>query len=134
MARHSGRFGRVLLSDTGTDHTLTTVASLDSWKVDRKASRQDVTAFGDANKTYVQDLADVNGSFTGWWDDTEDQAWVSAASSSGCYMYLYPDVTNNPEKYAYGPAWMDASIDVAVGTPVKITGTFAANGDWVFNL
>jgi hypothetical protein len=123
-----------MVSDDGVTYSPVKVLSVDSWKIDRKAARQDVTAFEDTNKTYVQDLADVNGSYTGWWDDTEDTLWVAAASSTGCYMYLYPDVTNNPEKYCYGPAWMDASIDVGVSAPVKVTGTFAAAGDWVFAL
>jgi len=122
------------MSDDGVTYDPQTIASVDSWKISRKSNRQEVTAFEDKNKVYVQDLPDLTGSLTGFWDDSETTPWKAATSPTGCYMYLYPDVTNAPTKYAYGPAWLDCDIDVSVGGPVKFTGTFAANGDWVFNL
>jgi hypothetical protein len=44
-------------------------------------------------------------------------------------MYLYPS-TDAATKYWYGPAWLDASVNVSVSGAVTIAGNFVANGSW----
>jgi hypothetical protein len=89
----------------------------------------DVTAFGDANKTYVQGLRDVKGTLSGFWEDTQDQLFDASESTGGVSLYLYPANTA-PTVYFYGPAWLDASIDVGVSGAVTVSGSFVANGSW----
>jgi hypothetical protein len=93
------------------------------------ADKIDVTSFGDANKTYVQGLPDVQGTVTGFWDDTETKPFAAAASSDGLKMYLYPSA-DKTTSYHYGPAWLDCSMEVSVTGAVSITGNFVANGSW----
>jgi hypothetical protein len=81
----------------------------------------EVTAFGDLNKTYVQGLPDLQGSFKGFWDDTESKPFTGASSTDGVKMYLYPS-SDAPTKYWYGPAWLDVTMDVPVSGSVSISG------------
>lgn len=132
MARRSGRHGRVQLNPVGTAPGI--VASLTNWKLDYKTNKIDVTAFGDSNKQTIPDLAAITGSFTGIWDDSEDKPFATAKAEGGGFFYGYPDDTNSPSKYAYGPVYCDASIDVPLSGAVTVTGTFEAAGNWYINL
>ena len=89
----------------------------------------DVTAFGDPNKTYVQGLRDIKGSISGWWDSADDSLFDASESADGMKLYLYPASTASTI-YFYGPAWMDASIDVGATGAVSVSGNFVANGAW----
>lgn len=128
MSVYAGRKGVVYLSTTGTG-TASNVIKLNNWTLNRTTDKIDVTSFGDANKTYVQGLPDVQGTFAGFWDDTESKPMTGAASSDGVKLYLYPSA-DAPTKYWYGPAWMDMSMDTSVAAAVTISGSFAANGSW----
>jgi len=128
VAAYAGRKGLVYLSTTGSN-SASSVIKLSKWSINRTTDKIDVTSFGDANKTYVQGLPDVKGSFEGAWDDTETKVFTAAASASGCIMYLYPS-SDAITKYFYGPAWLDASMDCGVSAAVTISGSYAANGSW----
>lgn len=132
MARRSGRHGQVLLNPTGTQPAV--VAALNNWKLSYKTTKLDATAFGDSNKQKVPDLPDITGSFSGYWDDTEDKPFATAKATAGGWFYGYPDATNAATKYAYGPIYADCDIDVPVSGMVTITGTFEAGGDWYIGL
>ena len=132
MARYHGKSGVVYLSTTGSGAATTTV-SLSGYNADFTTDKVEVTAFGDANKTYVQGLPDVQGTIGGFWNDAETKPFGGAASTTGVKLYLYPDSTA-PTKYAYGTAWLDASITVPVGGAVAISANFAAAGSWYFGL
>ena len=117
-----------MLSTTGTG-TAATGVSLSKWSLDRSTDKVDVTAFGDTNKVYVQGLPDIKGSISGWFDDTDDALFDASDSADGCKLYLYPS-TNVLTNYHYGPAWLDASIDVGADGAISIAGSFVANGAW----
>jgi len=118
----------VYISTTGTG-TATNVIKLNSWTLDQTTDKIEVTAFGDANKTFVQGLKNVQGTFGGFFDDTEAKPFTGADSADGVKMYLYPS-SDAPTKYWYGPAWLDVSINTGVADAVAISGNFAANGSW----
>jgi hypothetical protein len=132
MAVYPGRKGVMYLSTTGTGTAVNTL-SLNALTINRATDKIDVTSFGDANKTYVQSLADVQGTFAGFWNDVETKPFSASASADGVKIYIYPSA-DAPTKYAAGPAWLDVSIDTSVAGAVAISGSFAANGSWVFNL
>lgn len=133
MAVYHGRRGRILLSTTGSG-TASAVLSLTEWALNMPTDRVEVTAFGDSNKTYVQGLRDISGTFSGFWNDAETKIFTAAQSSDGVKLYLYPDFENAPTKFASGPAWLDASMTVGVAAAAAISGSFAANGAWTVNL
>jgi hypothetical protein len=128
LAKYAGRKGVVYLAPDGTT-AASAVASLNSWSINRATDKLDVTSFGETNKTYVQGLPDLRGSFAGFWDDSETKLFTAAASTAAVRMYLYPSA-DAPTKYAYGLAWVDASIEVPVNDSVKITSDFVAGGSW----
>jgi hypothetical protein len=128
MARYHGKGGVVYMSSTGSG-TAINVASLSEWTLNMATDKVEVTAFGDANKTYVQGLKDITGSLSGFWEDSQDALFDGADSSDGVKVYLYPS-SLAPTVYFYGPAWVDASINVGVNGAVGITANMVANGSW----
>ncbi len=128
MSRYHGKAGVVYASATGTG-AATNVVYLTSWSLDMATDKVEVTAFQDANKTYVQGLRDIKGSFNGFWDSATDQLFDASESADGIKLYLYPS-SDAPTIYFYGPAWLDASINVAVDGAVTLTSNFVANGSW----
>lgn len=128
MARYHGKKGKVYMSTSGTGNAVA-VASLSSWSIDQSTDKAETTAFGDANKTYVQGLPDISGSLSGFFDDADTTLFSGSGSADGVKMYLYPS-TDAPSVYWYGPAWVDYSIEVGVGDAVSLSADFAANGSW----
>ena len=128
MSRYPGRNGVIYMSTTGAG-TATTMIALTSWSLDRTTDTIDVTAFGDANKTYVQGLPDVKGQFSGFWDDTETKLFAAADSSTPVRLYLYPS-SSATGAYHYGTAWVSASMTNSVSGAVQISGSFAAGSSW----
>lgn len=130
MARYHGKEGQVYVSTTGTGNAVPVVA-LSTWSLSLAKDRVDVTAFGDSNKQKVQGLAEVSGSGSGWFDDTEATLFTASDSSDGCKIYLYPDAANAESKYWYGPAWLDISeVGTDVNNAVTVSFSFEANGAW----
>jgi len=128
MAVYPGRKGVIYLSTTGTGNAVN-VVQLNAWTLNKSTDKIEVTSFGDVNKTYVQGLPDIQGTFSGFWNDTETKPFAAAASADGCKMYLYPSA-DKTTSYHFGPAWLDVSMDTSVSGAVAISGSFAANGAW----
>ena len=128
MARYHGQRGVVYASTTGAGAATSTV-SLSAWTLDLATDKVEVTAFGDANKTYVQGLKDVKGTITGFLDDAGLSIFTGADSSDGIKLYLYP-ASSAPTVYWYGPAWLDMSINTSVSSAATLSGNFVANGSW----
>jgi hypothetical protein len=128
MAKYHGQGGRVYLSTTGSGTAVASIG-LTSWSLNQPTDRVEVTAFEDVNKTYVQGKRDISGEFSGNWDHADDSLFDGADSTDGVKLYLYPS-KDTPTIYFYGPAWLDASIEVGVDAAVTISGSFQAAGAW----
>lgn len=129
MARAHGKNAAVYVSPNGTGVAVA-IGSLSKYSLSRDTDTAETTAFGDANKTYVQGLADIKGTLAGFWDSASDPLYSAGNSQDGVKMYLYPDRLNTPTVYDYGPAWLNTSIDVDVNGAITISGNFMANGSW----
>jgi nitrous oxide reductase len=99
------------------------------WTLDMSTDTVEVTAFGDANKSYVQGLKDVKGSVAGFVIEDQDQWFKAAASATAVKMYLYWS-SQMTGKYAYGTAWFSISLSNQVSGANGITGNFIAAGPW----
>lgn len=128
MAKYHGNKGVVYGSTTGSGAAASFV-SLSKWSLDMATDKVETTAFGDTNKTYVQGLRDIKGTISGFWDSADDSLFDASESTDGMKLYLYPASTASTI-YFYGPAWLDASIEVSVTGAVTVTGNFVANGAW----
>lgn len=132
MARYHGKRGVIYMSTTGSG-TASSVISLNAWTLNMATDKVEVTSFLDTNKTYVQGLRDISGTFAGFYDDTEAKLFTGAASTDGVKLYLYPSADMS-SKYAAGPAWVDMTLDTGVAQAVTVSANFAANGSWTINL
>ena len=132
MARYAARKGAIYLG-TAAAGVATNLTAMAEWSLDGTTDKIDVTSFGDANMVRLQGLPDRKGTFAGFWDDTETKLFAAAASAGAVNMYLYPDVTDKPTSYFYGPAWVDFSMNASVKDAVKVTGNFVAGGSWGSN-
>lgn len=127
MARYAGRKGVVYISTTLAGSA--SLITLAQWTLNKTTDKIDVTSFGDANKVYVQGLPDVAGTLNGFWDHSDTKLFAAADSADGCKLYLYMS-SDAATLYFYGPAWLDASIDVGVAAAVSVSANFAAAGSW----
>ncbi len=105
------------------------VASLNKWTLDMTTDKVDVTAFQDTNKTYVQGLPDIKGTFGGWYDNTDMTVFDVALGTVAPFLKLVPN-TLAPTHFWSGLAWLDASVDVSANGAVSIGGSFVAAGPW----
>ena len=128
MARYPGKKGVVYISTSGST-VATNVLALTKWSLDSQTEKLDVTAFNDGNKQYVQGFKDIKGDLSGFWDDTESKLFSGADSNDGVLMYLYPSADAS-SKYFYGPAYIDASMDVDAKGTVNVKANFVAKGTW----
>jgi hypothetical protein len=99
-----------------------------SWTLTKATDKQDVTAFGDANKTYVAGLPDASGDFGGFMDAGTSQTYIAAGDGLPRNFYLYWDATNDPASYWYGQILPDFSADGAVSGPVNFKSSWNAAG------
>jgi hypothetical protein len=128
MSRYHGKKGRVMMSTSGAGAAVA-VASLSAWSIDASTDTVETTSFGDVNKTYVQGLPDISGTFDGFFDDNDSTVFVGSSSADGVKLYLYPS-TDALARYWYGPAWVSYSITTGVADAVTISANFSANGAW----
>ena len=128
MARYPGKNSLLYISTTGSG-TASTVIALNEFNIDQSTDKIDVSAFGDTNKVYVQSLKDLQGSFSGFWDDTETKPFAAADSADAVKMYLYPS-SSKIGSYFYGTAFLDASLSTSVNGTVEISGSFVAGSSW----
>lgn len=126
MSRIHGRNGRVYMAATNGG-TAVPVASLSSWSIDFSVDQVDVTAFGDANKTYVGGLPDASGAFSGFYDDAGQGVLAAALDGLPRKMYLYPS-NSDTSKYWYGTALVDSSYEGAVDKAAGLSCKWKAAG------
>jgi len=113
------------------------VATKSAWTLQRNRDYVDATVFGEANKTYLAGLPNVQGTFAGILDVSGDML-LNAATSDSQQLYLYADdnpfSTTSLVLVAHGPALIDASVDASNTDAVRITGEFRAAGSWTIDL
>jgi hypothetical protein len=128
MAAHHGKNGALYMSTSGTG-PLAYVGQVSEYSLDMAVDTVETTSLGSTNKTYVQGLKDIKGSFTAFWNEIDDALFDAADSPDGCQILLYPSLLQ-PARHFSGPAWVSASIKLGVSAAVTVDGTFMANGSW----
>jgi hypothetical protein len=124
LSRISGKNGRVYINilSGGTSEP---IAFLNQWDMTFTTEKQDVTAFGDANKTYVSGLPDAQFTYAGFYDNATAQTYTAATDGVARKFYFYPDNTATTQ-YWWGTAILDFSIKTAQNGGVSISGSAAA--------
>lgn len=126
MARNHGRRGRLYVGIASDSASAEAVAYLSKWSVAFSTDNVDVTANGDANKTYVAGLPDASGSFSGFYDDASAQTYTAATDGLARRFYLYPTTPSNTGPYWFGTALFDFNAEADVSGAVTVSGDFQA--------
>lgn len=113
------------------------VAAKSEWSLQRNRDYVEATSFGDANKTYLAGLPNVQGNFSGFLDTSGDFL-LNAATSDAQQLYLYASdgtlAGTSVLLVAHGPALIDASVTASNTDAVRITGEFRASSSWTIDL
>ena len=125
MARSHGRNAAVYLGATN-GAAASPVTFQASWSINMVVNKQDVTSFGDGNMVYVAGLPDASGDFSGFWDDATSQTYLAAVDGLARNMYLYPNISADPNIYFFGTVLPDFEMDGAIGGPVNTKVTWNA--------
>jgi hypothetical protein len=127
MARIHGRRGQLYVGLASQAAVPSPTPFLGKWAITFANDDVDVTAFGDVNKVYVSGLADVGGSYDGFYDTATAQLYTAASDGLDRKFYLYPDTTV-PGSYWYGTATFDFNASGGVSEAVSINGSWKAAG------
>ena len=127
----TGRYGTIKWDPTGVGTSPTLVVALNTWKLDQKTDKKDVTCFNDPNRVYVPGMKDLQGSLGGFWDIDEPTLFEAADQDTPGFLELSPN-SNEAAKWS-GKAYLDASIDCGVEDPPKVSGSFMAAGPWTLD-
>lgn len=113
------------------------VAAKSEWTLSRDRDYVDATVFGDANKTYLAGLVNLQGTFNGFLDTSGD-LMLNSATSDATNLYLYADdgtmAGHSAILVAHGPAFISANLTVQNTDGARIAGEFRASGSWTFDL
>jgi hypothetical protein len=126
LARIHGRNATVYLA-IASGAEASQVPFLASWSISASSEKAEVTAFGDANKSYVAGLPDSSGEFSGFLDDGTAQTYTAAVDGVARKMYLYVDRTQT-SKYWYGTVFPDFSANASVGGATELSASWNAAG------
>ena len=126
MARIHGRQGRVYLA-LASGGTAEPIAYLNSYTINFATEKADVTAFGDANRSYVAGLPDASGDFSGFYDNATVQTYTAALDGLPRKFYLYPS-TNLNTQYFWGEILPDFNVSATVTGSVDISASWNASG------
>lgn len=131
MARVSGRGADFWMDQSaGGTGQATPVRYLSKWSLNGTTQNQEVTAFGDTSRVYIQNLPDAQGAVSGFYDSaatTGSQALFTISQGGVARKaYMYPTTPSASGPYFFGTIFFSTSYDVDVSGPVAISGTWAA--------
>lgn len=126
MARIHGRNGTIYFDVAGGGQA-TALPFQSKWALSFVTDTDEVTSFGDSNKTYVSGLPDASGDFSGYYDDATKQTYAAATDGVARKFYLYPS-TLTAGQYWYGNIIADFKVNAAVASSVQVSATWKAAG------
>lgn len=130
MARIHGRNGQLYVGIASSSAAAEPVPFVSKWSMNFTTDRQEVTAFGDANKVYVAGLPDASGTFEGYYDDSTAQLFTAASDGEARRCYFYPTTPSTSGPYWYGTAFFDFTVDTDVAGVVSVNGSISAASDF----
>ena len=126
MSIKSGRYGQVMYDPAGV--TPIALIALNSWTMDMKTEKEDVSCFLDTNRVYVPGLRDMSGTVGGFWNSSNVILTDAAEATTPGMLKLMPNNTESTFFWS-GLAYIDASIDCSLAAP-KVKGSWMAAGPW----
>lgn len=129
--RKHGKSGGVYFDASGGSAPVLMV-SLDKWDLDMTPDTVPVTSFEDANKTYVQGLPDVKGTYGGNYDASLEglALFTIIKGSIAPLIRLLPERTVPSIKFE-GHGWLGGKISVDANGKIAVSGGFIASDSWI---
>jgi hypothetical protein len=129
--RQHGQYGQVLADPTG-GATAVQLVSLDKWDIDLTPDFQKTTCFEDPNHTYVRGKPDINGSFSGQYDGSEDGLIIFGMilGTVAPYFKMVPNRLVATQFFG-GKGWTSGKISCDANGAVTTAGSFKAADAWV---
>lgn len=124
MARIPGKLG-MLYANMTSGGDASPISFVNSWDASFATDKFDVTAFGDANKTYLAGLPDATGNFAGFYDDATPQMYTAAVDGVARKFYFYPSTTATT-KYWFGTALFDFQASFSMDGAATVSGSWSA--------
>ncbi len=124
MAKIHGSRGQLYVGVASSTAAAESIAYIKSFDLSFSSDQQEVTSFGDTNKTYVVGLPDASGSFEGFYDTATQQTYTAAQDGQARRCYFYPTTPSTAGPYWYGTAFFDMDVDVPVDGVVAVSGSF----------
>lgn len=115
-----------ILYMNGGSGDATQITEAAEWTIDVDFDTDPDPALGDSWETRLRGLARYSGTFTGNFDDAQDQLWDAAVATTTSKFYIYPASGTNT-RYYYGNIW--PKVSVSGGTGGKITFSVSFEGD-----
>jgi hypothetical protein len=123
MSKLHGKNGAIYINGTK-------VTNRTEWTLNMSRDYADVSTFRDANKVYAAGLMDISGTFAGLLDIDGDLA-LQSNNGTAYTVAVYAEDGASP--IAFGPAFVDASVQASVSDAVRISGNFKAAGAWTIS-
>jgi len=124
VGRIAGRNAVIYLGAT-TSAAASPITFQNTWSMNFTSDKIDVTAFGETTKTYVAGIADAQGEFAGFYDDSTPQTYTAAIDGLSRRFYLYPSSLNTAQ-YFFGTVFADMSINAAVAGATEVSASWNA--------
>lgn len=121
MARSAGRFSQLYVAIT-SGGSASPLQHAGSWSINLTTDQIEVTALGDASKTFVAGLPDGTISYAGFATDTASTALITAAVDGVARKwYAYP--FNSTGIYFFGTAYFDTQWETSTDGAVQMSGS-----------
>lgn len=125
MGRRAGRNAAIFF-DVAGGGSASMLPGMNAWTMDSSTEQLDVTAFEDTTKTYVADIPDASGTFSGFWDDSTNQTYTASIDGLPRKFYLYPDKRNLATTYYFGTVNADFTTGGGVGAAITASSKWTA--------
>lgn len=130
MAKYHGRSGALFLA-AANGGSAASVVNLTQWTLNQDIDLVEVSALGDAAKSYVVGLSGATLSFSGQFADDADipfDAFDQVQSGGKVAAYLYP-AGSSVARYWHGYVFpKGVSVDVSIGGASSIKGDATFTG------
>jgi hypothetical protein len=102
------------------------------WTIDVDFDTDPDPALQDEWETRLKGLKRFSGSFSGNFDDAQDDLWDAAIANTVSKFYLYPD-QGTTTRYYYGNIWPKVSVGGSVGGKETFSVDFEGDGQLAKN-
>jgi len=123
--------GSVLYMSDGTNAAVR-ISEAAEWTIDVDFDEDPDPALQDSWETRLKGLKRFSGSFSGNFDDAQDELWDAEMADTSAKFYLYPSAAT-ATRYYYGNIWPKVSVSGGVTGKETFSVSFSGDGQLAKN-